>query len=475
MSSFDFSAYLQANLRSVIGSRTATSGTNFSNPTFTVQILTGGLTNHTARITFAAALLHVLPRVLPLGVEGYSRTDEDILNQKTVILKHAPPYIAADPSQAMSVDRQLVEKLALELVNYRYVRTESSGSRLKLEGLFEDRLIQDEESSPSRSPGKISLHVPRLIWHDRERSVLWIEDLGSMRTLSEILLDEDDSTSANARLEETIKAHLKQVSWDLGTFLARLYCITSNPPQHILSSLPSSDPGAFHDYLANTVLENLKRPEAHISSQEAQLLVDKVRAGLRETADLTGKEVCLGMVDFWPESVLVDLDDHEFPRVGLVDWEYFGPSNAASELGMFLAHLHVHLLNSSTSARGKERITLFAEGVCQAYVASNRAISSGTSWKPSKAFKRRTLLSHGREMVNGVALYEQKLDPAAKKSVLAAGMRSLRAVGTSPDDLDMQILRAKDADGASVSDVDEYHYSTLEGIWQAFAALGFDS
>ena len=119
---------------------------------------------------------------------------------------------------------------------------------------------------------------------------------------------------------------------------------------------------------------------------------------------------------------------------------------------------------------------LFAEGVCQAYVTSNReAISSGTSWKPSKAFKRRTLLSHGREMVNGVALYEQKLDPAAKRSVLAAGMRSLRAAGTSPDDLGMQILRAKDADGASVSDVNEYHHGTLEGIWQAFAALGFDT
>ena len=51
---------------------------------------------------------------------------------------------------------------------------------------------------------------------------------------------------------------------------------------------------------------------------------------------------CLGMVDFWTESVLIgkENDDNDTTnsrscQCGLVDWEYFGVSSAASELGMF--------------------------------------------------------------------------------------------------------------------------------------------
>lgn len=136
-----------------------------------------------------------------------------------------------------------------------------------------------------------------------------------------------------------------------------------------------------------------------------------------------------------------------------------------------VAHLCVHMLNSSVQA--KKRIQLFAQGMCQAYIQSKESLGQVDSEilvGPLKAFQRRVLPSHGRELVNGVALYEKKLDEAAKRRVLAAGVRGLRAVGGSEDDLNLYILRARGRDG---SEGDLGDLDGLKVIWQGFAALGF--
>lgn len=349
MSSFDFKSYVQKHLGggipdvNVDSSAGHTPEAGPSRPTFSVQVLTGGLTNHTARISFSDPLRDILPNILS---NDTGRPKDDVLDQKSTILKHAPPYIATDPSQVMSVDRQLIEKSALQLLNAEMTGGASPGSGsdygLKLDGLFRGRDAPDRSPSSAAVSKKMSLHIPRLIWHDRQQNVLWIEDLGQMRTLSEVLLD---CSPAETDTDDEVRTRLSLVASDLGTFLARLYSLTSNPPERLLSSLTSSfDPGAIHDYLANMVLENLHRPESGVSSKEARALADRVRQGLKDNAKLAGEDMCLGMVDFWPESVLVDLGvdskavrdgDVGSPRSGLVDWEYFGPSNAANELGMF--------------------------------------------------------------------------------------------------------------------------------------------
>ncbi|KDR74397.1 hypothetical protein GALMADRAFT_141440 [Galerina marginata CBS 339.88] len=397
-------------------------------PYFTMQVLTGGLTNHIARITFDKPLYEVLQT---------HATNPDLLEKvgeagnatwKSVVLKHAPPYIASDPSQAMSVDRQLIEKKALEVLNSR-------------EGTDGFRELFVDEQGASRE-GNTIIQIPKLIWHDRDRNVLWIEDLGRMRTLSEILLDPVGLSDPNRRLgeESNMGAQIQQVAADLGSFLARLYKATTNPPSHLLDDLKSSsNSSGINEYLANMVLENLQRPEAEVSSAEVEVLAERVRVGLSESEDGDGgvDEVCLGMVDFWPESVLVELGEGSAnPRCGLVDWEYFGPSNAASELGMFLAHLHVHMLNTKSSSETKERIQLFAGAMFQAYAQSQPE----TDWKPSNRFKRSALLSHGRELVNGVAMYHAKLDDTAKARILKAGIRSLRASGELEAGVDLGLL-----------------------------------
>lgn len=107
-----------------------------------------------------------------------------------------------------------------------------------------------------------------------------------------------------------------------------------------------------------------------------------------------------------------------------------------------MAHLHIHILNSTTPVHTKELIQLFAEGMLRGYTKTQETDLKRT-WKPSNEFKRRALLSHGREMVNGVAIFEATLDDEAKKMVLAAGVRSLRASGSLNDELDLGIWRSR--------------------------------
>jgi uncharacterized protein YihD (DUF1040 family) len=95
--------------------------------------------------------------------------------------------------------------------------------------------------------------------------------------------------------------------------------------------------------------------------------------------------------------------------------------------------------------------------------------SPNLNWAPSEGFKRGVLLSHGRELVNGVVMYEAKLDDAAKTRILIAGVRSLEAAGDSEDDVDLKLLRARKVGG--IEDGIDGHE---ERIWKGFVALGFD-
>jgi hypothetical protein len=75
---------------------------------------------------------------------------------------------------------------------------------------------------------------------------------------------------------------------------------------------------------------------------EAEALVLSERAGNALCAKAEAEDVCLGMVDFWPGNILVELG--EFGRCGLIDWEYFGLTSASSELGMLRKLLFVFIL-----------------------------------------------------------------------------------------------------------------------------------
>jgi len=120
-----------------------------------------------------------------------------------------------------------------------------------------------------------------------------------------------------------------------------------------------------------------------------------------------------------------------------------------------VAHIHIHLLNSTTSVAAQNSLQLFAKAMFEAYIQSQpeRVVSSN--------FKRALLESHGRELITGVSQYAGKLNDESKKRVVAAGLRSLNAAGESEHSIDLA----------------GFEPSYIEGdthiIWDILTVLGF--
>jgi hypothetical protein len=204
----------------------------------------------------------------------------------------------------MSVDRQLTEKKALQIL---------SGD----DPTFPH--IQAVVNRYRQAEAQTSIQIPKYIWHDAKNDVLWIEDLGKMKTLSQILLQD-------ATVEAT---HIQEFATVLGAFLSELFQATANPPEPWIAQTTTKDSLSLYTYLTEMVLNNC-REIGDITEVEALVLSERAGEALRAKA--VAEDVCLGMVDFWPGNILVELG--EFGRCGLIDWEYFGLTSASSELGM---------------------------------------------------------------------------------------------------------------------------------------------
>ena len=256
MALFDFAPYLSSVL---------------SLPTKNISIhpLHGGLTNFTVRATFT-----------PPAQFSQSR------HFSSVVLKYAPPFLAADPSQPMSVRRQVVEAQALRLL---------SGSS-----------IASISEVLSRFP---TIRTPELIHHDTEQNVLWMTDLGDTLTLSDYLASNPPFSTI-----ELIAVHL-------GELLSDFFSATRDPSDDVLP--PDTHTEETYSFLASIT----KKVLTNAGNTDAERLAERVSGGLRSNGNV---EPCLGVVDLWPGSILIDSRGD----CGLVDWEYFGRSTASSELGM---------------------------------------------------------------------------------------------------------------------------------------------
>ena len=256
MALFDFASYLSSVL-SVPAEK------------ISIHPLHGGLTNFTIRATFT-----------PPAPFSKSR------HLSSVVLKYAPPFLAADPSQPMSVRRQVVEAHALSLL--------SGGSIATISEVL------------SRFP---TIRIPELIHHDTEQNVLWMTDLGDTLTLSDYLTRNPPSSTI-----ERIAAHL-------GEFFAEFFSATRDPSDDILPPVTHTE--EIYSFLASVTKKVLEKA----GNMDAERLAERVSEGLKSNGSV---EPCLGMVDLWPGSILIDSRGD----CGLVDWEYFGRSTASSELGM---------------------------------------------------------------------------------------------------------------------------------------------
>ena len=398
---FDFAEYISTRIPSLSPGQLA------------LQLLSGGLTNVTVRVSFQP----------PIGFRSRQI--------HTAVLKYAPPFVAAYPTQPLSVHRQTVEARALKIL---------SGS---------DTSVPQFSSLVAAFP---TIRIPELIYHDDERHVLWISDLGNTRTLSKYL------TSDPRPLDNEVEA----IAIQLSQFITEMFRLTSASAEKDIDS-SSSDPSDAGD-----VAQCLAQAAGKIMAEASVPDAEELSMRILRCAKGKIQDPCLGMVDFWPESILIDPEGN----TGLVDWEYFGVTTAGSELGMFrmhssnflsmlclsvetllslntVAHLHIILLNDRLSPTSKETTRLFVRKFLQAWRTSHPT-------SLSLDFKYTFLISHGRELVNGVDLYSGKLSDLSKEKVTRAGVRNLRAAGATPEGVNGSFL-----DSASDIENDLKHFLEL--------------
>ena len=235
-----------------------------------------------------------LPDVRPAGApqrlpEGNLNVVWRVPGDPSVIVKYAPPYVAANPDVALDPSRLAIEAECLRALD-------AGGD------------LHDLTTS--------ALRPPRLLDANRAQHVLVMEDVGNVPTLGRWLRGTPAPTQRRA---ESIGAHL-------GRFIGRLHRRTHH----------AADRAARFDNRAMQQTRHAVQYEAvgdllreHVSDAEA----------LGQRAEAVGRQFltpgrCLTMGDLWPPSVLVLPD-----ALRLIDWElaHFGQPEQD------VAHVDAHL------------------------------------------------------------------------------------------------------------------------------------
>ena len=260
----------------------------------TIQVLTGGLTNTAVRASFTP----------PVDLTQFGHPQ----SVRSVVLKHAPPYMAYEPWVPLDTIRQDIEARALILLD------PNSESALPVSSLF------------TKYP---NIKTPRLIHHDYKERVLIMTDLGS----SVVTID-DWLTQEPAPLLEDVD----RIAKDLGRFLGEFVIATSKPSVELLSLLQLPSNSALIHQFDGYVVNNLKVVLQGVP--DIDVLTKRVEDAAR---DFRKTDSCLGMVDLWRGNIVIDCDKN----VCLLDWELFGWSNASWEislLGLYLFIFHSILM-----------------------------------------------------------------------------------------------------------------------------------
>ncbi|KAJ9663911.1 hypothetical protein H2201_005393 [Coniosporium apollinis] len=202
---------------------------------------------------------------------------------RTLIVKHAEPYIASIPSIPFPVDRMDFEARALEQI---------------------PRLLGRVET-------EVPVRVVRLVRYDAGAKVLVMED-GGEKTLKESYTD------------PTLP--IPQLGATLSKWLAKLHASTATTD----ATVGDNQTAKFiyrHSY--NGLADALERFGFDRTIGER---VNENYGSLLQTDD---ECICHG--DFWPGNVLLRRADNAPPTLALVDWEMTRRGTGATDVGQFAA------------------------------------------------------------------------------------------------------------------------------------------
>ncbi|KAK9247939.1 kinase-like domain-containing protein [Lipomyces tetrasporus] len=359
---------------------------------WSVQRISGGLVNFTVR-------------AYKVSSSAQDTIQKGLFDDyETLILKFAPPYIAAlGESAPFSQVRQIVEANALSLF------TPPLGPFISL--------AQDS-----------SVVVPKLLQHDAENHILILEDLGNLPTLSEYL-----TPLSKRRQSQSDIAILHQIGWRLGQFLADLHSKSA------LDTLGTKTLKGFENpSMVKVVRESAVSPIVKylekFDIQDAEQLVQVVTEDFDR--DLLDEEKCFTVGDLWTGAILIseadfngdvittneqvqsDVDGNE-PKLGVIDWEFSGAGAGVNgDMAQLFAHLHLHLLAAEQGSQLHDITAGLIESIADSYNQRSRlkrAIWTLTDTgqreslsisiapeesSPAARIMRSAFVLHGRELVN---------------------------------------------------------------------------
>lgn len=229
--------------------------------------------------------------------------------ERSVVVKHAPPHVAADPEVPLDPSRVLVEAQCLAALG--------AGGRL------------------SDVTGT-AVQVPRVLDVNEDMHVLIMEDLGDRSTLGRGLRNDEAIRSGRA---PAIGRHL-------GRFLGRLHAATYNEPTYAEAFVNRPMQETRYAVQYQGVTDMLKRGGV----EDAEALGTRAER-LGET--LLEPGCCLTMGDLWPPSVMVGDE-----TLYLIDWELAHYGRPLQDVAHFLAHLwmQAHRAPSDSVATAVRRL-----------------------------------------------------------------------------------------------------------------------
>ncbi len=241
--------------------------------------------------------------------------------ERSVIVKYAPPHVAADPDVPLDPSRLIIEARCLEAF---------------------------APGGPLHSVAGDDVRPPRPIDIDPSAHVLVMEDLGAVPTLGRWLREAD---------EDAVIARAPTLGTALGRFIGCLHRRTWNDP-------------AWADRCTNRPIQETRH------AIQYRAVGDLVRRAGVDDADALGSRAealgerllepgrCLTMGDLWPPSVLVLGDE-----MRLIDWEFAHFGQPMQDV----AHVAAHLWMQAHRAPA-EAVATAATRIRQAFLAAYRTV-----------------------------------------------------------------------------------------------------
>ncbi|KAH8662062.1 hypothetical protein BX600DRAFT_512939 [Xylariales sp. PMI_506] len=397
---FNFKAYLAK----------LDSGSNYA-----IETLTGGLVNITVRATKTSSDNHGAFEGIP-----------------SMILKHAPPFVAAlGPDAPFPAERQVVEAAALSLC-------QEAGAL-----------------GWSKHSCSIQVRVPQVLHHDRNASVLIIEDLGPLVTLWEILTPA--AFSALALSDDLIGRTGSDVGRRIGAFFARLH---SDATLKRLLENPTASQVA--DIKENLLTRDVVLDAAVLPIRErlgtypaAESLYDRVVVDYQR--EPVPGETLFSLGDCHPGAILLPTwsqmtaDPSKLETsLAVIDWEFstLAGRGVNGDMAQLLASLHCHLiflsrlqtvLPNQTRSEAKDvncallATESFVHGLCVTYSDMSKFDLLNVPENRCMALLRSALILHGREIVNQASEREWQStsgeDHGLIKSMVETGAKYIEMAG----------------------------------------------